>query len=74
MVPVLPSLFSERSIGMRVAFAEPEDLDYLAREDHHVQRGVIEQKIERREIVVLHHDGWRGEPYAMDSSGTRSPL
>ena len=44
---------------MRVAFAEPEDLDYLARKDHHVQRGVIEQKIERREIVVLHHDGRR---------------
>jgi GNAT superfamily N-acetyltransferase len=44
---------------MRIAFAESEDLDYLAREDHHVQRGVIEQKIERREIVVLHHDGWR---------------
>jgi ribosomal protein S18 acetylase RimI-like enzyme len=44
---------------MRIAFAEPEDLDYLAREDHHVQRGVIEQKIERREIVVLHHDGRR---------------
>ena len=59
MVPVLPSSFSERNIGMRVAFAEPEDLDYLAREDHHVQRGVIEQKIERREIVVLHHDGRR---------------
>ena len=30
---------------MRIAFAESEDLDYLAREDHHVQRGVIEQKI-----------------------------
>jgi hypothetical protein len=44
---------------MRIAFAESEDLDYLAREDHHVQRGVIEQKIERREIVVLYHDGWR---------------
>ena len=44
---------------MRVAFAEPEDLDYLAEEDHHVKRGVIEQKIERREILVLHHDGQR---------------
>jgi ribosomal protein S18 acetylase RimI-like enzyme len=55
----LPGSFSERSSGMRIAFAESEDLDYLAREDHHVQRGVIEQKIERREIVVLHHDGWR---------------
>ncbi len=54
-----PGSFSERSSDMRIAFAEPEDLDYLAREDHHVQRGVIEQKIERREIVVLHHDGRR---------------
>ena len=59
MVPVLPSSFSERSIGMRVAFAEPEDFDYLAREDQHVKRGVIEQKLERREIVVLHHGGRR---------------
>ncbi len=44
---------------MRIAFAEPEDLDYLVQEDQHVPRGVIEQKIERREIVVLHHDGRR---------------
>jgi ribosomal protein S18 acetylase RimI-like enzyme len=44
---------------VRVAFAVPADLEYLARADHHVQRGVIEQKIERREIVVLHHDGRR---------------
>src|SRR5829696_8767134 len=59
MLPILPGSFSERSSGMRIAFAEPEDLDYLAQVDHHVQRGVIEQKIERREIVVLHHDGRR---------------
>jgi hypothetical protein len=59
MLPTLPGSFSERSTGMRIAFAGPEDLDYLAREDQHVQRGVIEQKIERREIVVLHHDGRR---------------
>jgi ribosomal protein S18 acetylase RimI-like enzyme len=59
MLPNLPGSFSERSTGMRIAFAEPEDLDYLAREDHHVQRGVIEQKIGRREIMVLHHDGRR---------------
>jgi ribosomal protein S18 acetylase RimI-like enzyme len=44
---------------MRIAFAESEDLDYLAGEDHHVPRGVIEQKIERREILMLHHDGQR---------------
>ncbi len=44
---------------MRIAFAEPEDLDYLVQEDQHVPRGVIEQKIERREILMLHHDGQR---------------
>jgi hypothetical protein len=44
---------------MRIAFAELEDLDCLARQDHHLQRGVIEQKIARREIVVLHYDGRR---------------
>jgi ribosomal protein S18 acetylase RimI-like enzyme len=44
---------------MRIAFAEPEDLDFLAGEDRHVSRGIIEQKIERREIVVLRHDGRR---------------
>jgi ribosomal protein S18 acetylase RimI-like enzyme len=56
MLPVLLGSFQERSISMRIAFAEPADLDYLARADHHVRRGVIEQKVERREIVVLHHD------------------
>jgi ribosomal protein S18 acetylase RimI-like enzyme len=44
---------------MCIAFAEPADLDHLARADHHVRRDVIEQKIERRGIVVLHHDGRR---------------
>jgi ribosomal protein S18 acetylase RimI-like enzyme len=37
---------------MRVAFAKPEDLDWLAEEDRHVGRDVIEKKIARREIVV----------------------
>lgn len=59
MLAVLPRFVNERSSAMRVAFAEHEDLDYLAREDHHVPRGVIGQKIERREILVLHHDGRR---------------
>jgi hypothetical protein len=30
---------------VRVAFASPEDLDYLAREDRHVGRDVIGEKI-----------------------------
>jgi ribosomal protein S18 acetylase RimI-like enzyme len=37
---------------MRVAFADPVDLDYLAEEDRHVGRDVIEEKIARREIIV----------------------
>ena len=39
---------------MRVAFADPEDLDYLAEEDEHVERDVIEEKVTRREIIVAH--------------------
>ena len=39
---------------MRVAFAGPDDLDFLAREDHHVDRDVIKDKIARREIVVAY--------------------
>lgn len=37
---------------MRVAFAGPEDLDYLAEEDRHVDRDVIAGKIARRGIVL----------------------
>jgi len=39
---------------MRVAFAGPDDLDFLAGEDHHVDRDVIKDKIARREIVVAY--------------------
>jgi ribosomal protein S18 acetylase RimI-like enzyme len=44
---------------MRIAFAGVEDLDYLVREDRHVPPGVLEQKVARREILVLWHDGRR---------------
>ena len=44
---------------MRVAFAGPEDLDYLAGEDRHVGRDVIGEKIARREIIVAHQDDRR---------------
>jgi ribosomal protein S18 acetylase RimI-like enzyme len=59
MLTDLSRFVIERSSVMRIAFAEHEDLEYLAREDHHVPRGVIGQKIERREILMLHHDGRR---------------
>ena len=39
---------------MRVAFASLDDLDYLAGEDHHVDRDVIREKIARREIIVAY--------------------
>jgi ribosomal protein S18 acetylase RimI-like enzyme len=39
---------------VRVAFASPEDLGYLAEEDRHLGRDVIEEKVARREIVVAH--------------------
>lgn len=44
---------------MHIAFASLDDLDYLAREDHHVDREVIREKIARREIVVAHLEGRR---------------
>jgi ribosomal protein S18 acetylase RimI-like enzyme len=49
---------SERS-GMRIAFAGPADLDYLVAEDRHLTPGVLEQKVERCEILVLWHEGRR---------------
>lgn len=52
-------LVLERSSSMRVAFAGFEDLDYLVSEDRNVPPGVLEQKIERREILVLWHDDRR---------------
>ena len=39
---------------MRVAFAGPDDLDFLDREDHHVDRDVIRGKVARREIMVAY--------------------
>lgn len=44
---------------MRIAFAGAEDLDYLVGEDRHVPPGVLEHKVERREILVLWHDDRR---------------
>ena len=39
---------------MHVAFAGPDDLDFLAGEDHHVDRDVIREKVARREIMVAY--------------------
>ena len=39
---------------MRVGFAGPDDLDFLAGEDHHVGREVIREKVSRREIMVAY--------------------
>jgi len=44
---------------MRVAFAKPEDLDWLAKEDHHVGRDVIEEKIARSGIIVGYREDRR---------------
>jgi ribosomal protein S18 acetylase RimI-like enzyme len=44
---------------MRIEFAGAEDLDYLVGEDRHVPPGVLEQKVGRREILVLWHDDRR---------------
>jgi ribosomal protein S18 acetylase RimI-like enzyme len=39
---------------MRVAFAGPDDLDFLAGEDHHVDRDVIREKVAHREVMVAY--------------------
>lgn len=44
---------------MSIAFARTEDLDYLVGEDRHIPPGILEQKVGRREILVLWHDGRR---------------
>lgn len=44
---------------MVIAFADFKDLGFLLKRDLHVRPDVIERKIERREIIVLWHDGWR---------------
>ena len=43
----------------RIDFAEPEDLGYLAGEDRHVPRAILERKIARREVLVLWRAGRR---------------
>ncbi len=44
---------------MPIAFASTEDLDYLVDGDRHVPPRVLEQKVGRREILVLWHDDRR---------------
>ena len=39
---------------MRVAFADPDDLDFLAGKDHHVGRDVLKDKVARREVMVAY--------------------
>ena len=41
---------------MSVAFAEPEDLDYLDEKDHHVACETIAEKIDCHEFIVARHD------------------
>lgn len=48
-----------RSNGMCIAFAEAGDLHYLVSEDRQVSPRILEQKVERREILVLWHDARR---------------
>ncbi|MBA3492014.1 MAG: GNAT family N-acetyltransferase [Rubrobacteraceae bacterium] len=44
---------------MHIALAGPADMDYLVAEDRHLPRGVLEQKVERREILLLWHEDRR---------------
>jgi ribosomal protein S18 acetylase RimI-like enzyme len=44
---------------MRIDFAGTGDLDFLTTQDRHLSSGVLELKVERREILVLRHDGLR---------------
>ena len=48
----------ERNHNLAVAFASPEDLDYLVEKDH-IGRGVIREKIGRREFIVAYQDDRR---------------
>ena len=57
---------------MHITFAEPADLGYLIAEDRHLPRSVLEQKVQRREILLLWHENLRAGPCATVSSGTRS--
>jgi ribosomal protein S18 acetylase RimI-like enzyme len=40
--------------SLRVAFAGPDDLDFLDEEDHHIARSVIREKVARREVMVAY--------------------
>jgi ribosomal protein S18 acetylase RimI-like enzyme len=42
-----------------ISFAELGDLDYLANKDGHVSYEVLREKLGRREILVLRHEGRR---------------
>lgn len=44
---------------MHIAFARPEDLDYLVAEDRHLPPDVLERKVQRREILLLWHEDRR---------------
>jgi ribosomal protein S18 acetylase RimI-like enzyme len=44
---------------MHIDFAGAADLDYLVTQDRHLSPGVLEQKVERSEILVLWHDDRR---------------
>ena len=44
---------------MHIAFAGPEDLGYLIAEDLHLSPDVLEQKVRRREILLLWHENRR---------------
>jgi ribosomal protein S18 acetylase RimI-like enzyme len=44
---------------MHIEFAGAADLDYLVAQDRHLSTGVLKQKVERREILVLGHDDRR---------------
>ena len=44
---------------MHIDFAGAADLDYLVAQDRHLSSGVLEQKVGRREILMLWHDDSR---------------
>ena len=44
---------------MHIAFAGQEDLGYLIAEDLHLSPDVLEQKVRRREILLLWHENRR---------------
>jgi ribosomal protein S18 acetylase RimI-like enzyme len=44
---------------MHIDFAGAADLDYLVAQDRHLSPGVLEQKVERSEILALWHDDRR---------------